>query len=154
MLPFLLMLVVLGNAPVSLTTPVRANQLATLTGSTYQNGLLATDAILLKTPNGFELQYPLFTAVLNGDTLTVDLLGSDHELVITTLGYHDQTPYDLFVRMQVITCDADGFIQRTHLSSVMSKDAFDEYEAKLPPNHRIHFTRTHRPLVAGYPIKP
>lgn len=150
----LLLLAVLGNAPVSLTTPVRANQLTTLTGSTYRAGLLASDAIFLETKQGLELQYPLYTAVLDGDTLTVDLLGSDHELVITTLGYHDQTPFDLFVRLQVITCDADGFIQRTHLTPMMTKDAFDEYEASLPPNHRIYFASTHRPLVIGYPIKP
>jgi len=155
MLPFLFLLTTIIAAPVSVTRPVTASQLTTVTGSTYQVGLLMSDGIFFETADGYVLQYPLFTAVLSGDTLTRDLLGSDHELAIKLLGYHDQTPYKLIVRLQTCIFDADGFLRRPPtLGSYMSKEAFDQYEAAIPVHRRRQFSLAHRPMVIGYPYRP
>lgn len=94
----------------------------------------ASDAIILHVEDvSLYVLYPLYTAVLYGDTLTRDLLGSHHEQVITRLGYNDQTPYLLFVRIEAHHVRPDG--QSVYLRTFpwLTKQEFDFWLSEIEP---------------------
>lgn len=128
MVPLMLALILLTASPSTITdlrierspsrsTTIRPPDMAGLR-VTHRNWPTATsdqplpsDAII--TPRGptcYRVLYPLYMAVLNGDTLTFDLLGSDHELAVDALGYCDQTPFDLYVRFEMFDVATNGCV--------------------------------------------
>lgn len=114
----------------------------------------ASDAIILRVANeSLFVLYPLYTAVLYGDTLTRDLLGSHHEQVITQLGYNDQTPFILTVRIEAHEVLPDG--QSVYLRTFpwQTKQEFDFWLSEIEPLESAS-GEIHMPNITVYPRQP
>ncbi len=132
-------------------TPITPDNIAQIPGNSYQEGPFESDLFVIQTVSGYVVQYPLYTAVLNGDTLTRDLLGTDHELAIAALGYHDQTPFRLMVRVESYILDNQpGLDHEPTMSPLVDKDIFDLWESNLDTTKLVSPRTIHLPLPKPY----
>lgn len=74
-----------------------------------------------------QVDWPRYTAVLYGDTLTSGLYGTDQELAMRMLGYSETDTYDLFVTIERYVFDLEGsrIISGPTLIGPMPKATFD-----------------------------
>lgn len=136
-----------GTVPVWATAhPVRWSDLGRDSTSSVFISPRYADVMVTKQPNGYTFVWPLYTAVLNGDTLTYRLLGSDHDRVMAGMGYSDNTPYDLWVSVFTIYTDRRGRVIRQPFLREMSKRRFDQLYGS--------FVQPHLSYTFGAPLPP
>ena len=73
------------------------------------------------------MDWPRYTAVLYGDTLTCDLFGSDQELAMRQLGYSETDTYELYVTIERYVFELVGnrIISGPKRIGPMTKASFD-----------------------------
>lgn len=119
-----------------LTAPVTVTDLWRFPTSSLYCGPAQTDRCVIRCDDGgWEIRWAFFTATLGRDTLCVDLLGSDADLALGSLGYHDQSPYELSVTVLVTRTGRLGHpTDVVNVVGPMPKEDFDRIEATWAAN--------------------
>lgn len=91
-----------------LKTPVTWRDLWRFPTSSVITAPSASDVIITNDRDRWQFAWAYFTAVAGRDTLCLNLLGSDANLALTALGYHDQSDFDLTVTVVTIETLSDG----------------------------------------------
>lgn len=112
--------------------PIVCSDFALVANSSVANGPHTCDVLSDRQPDGWRFYWPRYSAMWQGTALTSELSGWDEELGVTALGWNDNDPYDLFVRVVTVDCDQHGRIRRQSVGRLMAKAEFDRRYGHYP----------------------